>query len=69
MGKPVHKFELRYSWKQNVKLIDVEYIYLSVDDKPSYAITIEQAKELVKVLNKGIRESTLSSKNKNKEMI
>jgi len=52
----VHTFELKYSWRNDVKLIDQDYIYLSVDKNPSYALTIEQAKGLVKTLNKGIRE-------------
>lgn len=60
--KRVHTFELRYSWKQDVKQIDPCYIYLSVDDNPSYALTIEQAEELVKVLRKGIKESKASAR-------
>ena len=48
-------FELVYGHKQGVREVDVNYVYLSIDDKPSYAFTLEDTKRLVKELKIAIK--------------
>lgn len=52
-----HAFELVYNVKQGIDITEPDFLYLSIDDKPSYALSLDTAEKLAKMLVEGIKKA------------